>query len=397
MGIGSLILAIMLIGMALIPAVSAQKEDNYSVTAEEAFKHANAHMISFITTDSPGFENWTGASIDPNPQELYDINGQKLFYQFSVYKEKKLIGTIDIFANKTLGNLLNDIAFDPYPYNATEAMDKSIEITKENYPDGEITSTKMVVYSYPKIGAMTIVKDKSGVEHRIFVDVYTLDVVPDKPATESELGVWSMSKMILENGVEENLKEWEKSDQLTNSIEQAATDKEVNISVAVTEENINKLSGTVAITDSTSKILGVPLRGQETDYYCIPASCQMIAIYYDKIPTPSQTYIYEYEGGRNQIPLFDEDAEDYCEDELGKSGTVIYTHLTNVDAIDEIDNNRPFFSMITQHSRVCKGYIIQNSYTYLYINDPLPVGSNGTPKLERTYGSSEVERIYVRE
>ena len=47
-GIGSLILAIMLIGMALIPAVSAQKEDNYSVTAEEAFKHAKAQMINFI-------------------------------------------------------------------------------------------------------------------------------------------------------------------------------------------------------------------------------------------------------------------------------------------------------------------------------------------------------------
>ena len=54
------ILLTMLVGMALIPAVSAQKEDNYSVTAEEAFKHANAHMISFIAADAPGFENWTG-------------------------------------------------------------------------------------------------------------------------------------------------------------------------------------------------------------------------------------------------------------------------------------------------------------------------------------------------
>ncbi|WP_235279357.1 hypothetical protein [Methanosarcina mazei] len=44
-GIGSLILAIMLIGMALIPAVSAQKEDNYSVTAEEAFKHATHQAL----------------------------------------------------------------------------------------------------------------------------------------------------------------------------------------------------------------------------------------------------------------------------------------------------------------------------------------------------------------
>ncbi|WP_235270723.1 hypothetical protein [Methanosarcina mazei] len=44
-GISILVLATLLVGMVLIPAVSAQKEDNYSVTAEEAFKHANAHMI----------------------------------------------------------------------------------------------------------------------------------------------------------------------------------------------------------------------------------------------------------------------------------------------------------------------------------------------------------------
>jgi hypothetical protein len=93
----------MLVGVALIPAVSAQEEKDYSVTAEEALKHANANMIHFIATNPQGFENWTGASIDSKPVELYDINGQKLFYQFSVYKNTNLIGRIDIGANKTLG------------------------------------------------------------------------------------------------------------------------------------------------------------------------------------------------------------------------------------------------------------------------------------------------------
>ncbi len=88
-GISILVLATLLVGMALIPAVSAQKEDNYSVTAEKAFEHANAQMINFIAADVPGFENWTEASVDPKPLELYDPNGKKLFYRFSVYKENK--------------------------------------------------------------------------------------------------------------------------------------------------------------------------------------------------------------------------------------------------------------------------------------------------------------------
>ena len=67
-----------------------------------------------------------------------------------------------------------------------------------------------------------------------------------------------------------------------------------------------------------------------------------------------------------------------------------------IELYDMIDNYRPFFSLITGHSRVCQGYLIQNGYTYLYINDPEPVGSNGTPKIERTYGSREIKRVYVR-
>ena len=59
-GVGILVLTTLLVGMVLIPAVSAQEEKDYSVTAEEAFKHASANMISFIAADAPGFENWTG-------------------------------------------------------------------------------------------------------------------------------------------------------------------------------------------------------------------------------------------------------------------------------------------------------------------------------------------------
>lgn len=117
-------------------------------------------MISFIATDTD-FEKWGGASIDPKPLELYDINGQKLYYQLSVYKDNNIIGRIDIGATKKLGSSIQVIEFDPRPFDADEAIKKSIEIAKKEYPDGKIKSTKMVVYSYPSIGAMTVVKDKT--------------------------------------------------------------------------------------------------------------------------------------------------------------------------------------------------------------------------------------------
>ena len=58
-------------------------------------------MINFIATKTSGFENWTGTSIDPKPVELYDINGQKLYYQFSVISvypiEKHLVLKMTVY------------------------------------------------------------------------------------------------------------------------------------------------------------------------------------------------------------------------------------------------------------------------------------------------------------
>ncbi len=237
-GMGTLILAILLVVVGLVPAVNAEEEDNYSVTAEKAFEHANAHIIDFMSSGAPGFENWTGSSIDPEPLELYDINGQKLFYEFSAYKNNKLLGKIYIGANKTLGPSVQVIELTPNLYNTTEALNKSIEIAKNEYPGGEIKSTKVVEYSYPRIGAMTVVKDKtSGDEHRIFVDVYSLEVVPDRPVTETQLGVWSMYEHKVKNGVGGNLIEWNKSEKYTESIEKDLANKGICISVPVTLDN----------------------------------------------------------------------------------------------------------------------------------------------------------------
>jgi hypothetical protein len=261
-GKGILFVIVFFVSTFFPTVVNAHEENNYSITAEEAYKHANAQMVDFIASGAPGFENWTGAYIDPKPLELYDINGQKLFYQFLVHKANKIIGTIDVCADKTLGPAVNDIEFDYYPLKVAEAMNKSIEIATKNYPNGEIKSTFMVEYSYPSIGAMTVVKDKvTGVEYRIFVDGYTLDEVPDRPATLTEpVGVWSMYEQRSNKGINENLNEWQKSDQLTKSVEQKAASEGINISAQVNEEEMKKLTNDTRTAEETSNLSGLAER-----------------------------------------------------------------------------------------------------------------------------------------
>jgi hypothetical protein len=396
-GISILFLA-MLIGMVFIPAVSAQEEENYNITAEEAFKHANTRIVRFITIDTQKFGSWEGASIDPKPLELYDINGQKLYYQFSVFKNDSTIGKIYVGANKTLGQPIQVIEFNPIPFNATDVMEKSIETATKEYPTGEIKSTNMVVYSYPKIGAMTIVKDKTtGNEYRIFVDAYTLDVVPDEPTTETKLGVCSIYEQQSKNEIDENLNEWQNSNEFTKSIEREVTNKGVNINMPVTEEGIKTLSdeATIMPTRTSYYYLDTTLYGQENDHYCAPACGKMIAKYYGV--THTQDFIYQKMGpgyasgggvlNNNQLNYYRPSTG------LNKPDSTYVSVFTFSNAVSEINNNRPFVSIRDEHSRVCSGYLSDYPDYYLAIDDPLPE-DYGNSYME-DFGSEDY-RIYVR-
>jgi len=424
-GIGILLLAV-LVGMALIPAVSAQEGDDYSVTAEEAFRHANTRMMTLIATEKDS-EKWEGASIDPTPLELYDISGQKLYYEFSVYKENTLISRIDIGANKTLGGALRLIEINPKPYNLAEVIDKSIEIAKKEYPTGEIVSTNMVVYDYPSVGAMTIVKDKTtGVEHRTFVDAYTLEEVQDKPATYTEHGVWSMYEKISKDKIDENVKDWQKSEQFTKTLEQEVNNLGIDISAPITEENMNKLSNKLntsskvisspynstsipTATDTSTKallsddsmqvILDVDTVGQEKNFYCVPATAQMISAWH--LYSFTQDYIYQKMGGTNgnEIGITPNQALSWyklSQSNGGLGATRSYKTTTKsfTKAMSEIDANRPFNSMTSNHCRACAGYWVyyDSADDCLYINDP---NNGGSDYWEAVSGSPEGMRIYV--
>lgn len=390
----------MIVGTMLISTVSAQDEKDYSVTSKEAFKHANAHMIRFVESNITDFKEWEGASIDTKPLELYDINGKKLFYQFSVSKNNNIIGKIDIGADKTLGQSVQVIEFNPKPFDAAEAMKKSIEIARNEYPDGEVKLTRIVVYSYPSIGAMTVVKDKiTGNEYRIFVDVYSLDEVEDKPPTETELGVWSMYEQISKNKIDENLKEWNESDQRTKSVDKEATGIGINISTSITEEKMEKLIANAAVASTgTSVYLNVPRHGQEASNYCAPTCGQMIAerngVYY------SQAQIYAVMGGTGGGITYPQQVSFYqsptSSGGLGKTNSYSTTTISFSTATYEIDHGRPFVSGNTYHVRVCRGYSTVSG-NYLAINDPLPVGStSGSYYMEQAGSSSDTIRIYVK-
>src|SRR5690606_25663425 len=209
--------------------------------------------------------------------------------------------------------------------------------------------------------------------------------------TETKRGIWSIYEHRLKNGIDKNLKNWQESDDLTKSIEQKATNMEVNISTPITEEQIEKLSDNIMVT-ATTKTLNVPLYGQETSYYCGPASAQMIAKYYGVSHT--QNYIYGVMGGvaPNGLSVSKQFTYYISSQGLYKTNSLKDYDLTFGEVITEINNNRPFKSGTVSHARACVGYYSAPGDQVLALNDPAPMGS-GSYKLE-AFGS-EANRIYV--
>ncbi|MPN15270.1 hypothetical protein SDC9_162600 [bioreactor metagenome] len=126
---------------------------------------------------------------------------------------------------------------------------------------------------------------------------------------------------------------------------------------------MKKLRTDAATTLVTGKNLSVPLYGQETNYYCGPASCKMIGKYICNIDR-TQNYIYDFQGWHNHNQpnggISDSDARDYCyytqqQGGLGQRGTQINSTMSFTTAKNEINNYRPFFTMTTSpnHFRVC--------------------------------------------
>ncbi|WP_445475715.1 C39 family peptidase [Methanococcoides methylutens] len=348
-------MAIFLI-FAIMPAMGAQSDENYNVSAKKALEQADSHVAYFSAIDALEFEDWKGADIDSQPVEFYDIDGKKLHYLFSVYDGRQLIGRIEVNANKTLGYPVQAFEFDPTPFDQNEAMEKSIKIANDKYPAGDIQSTKMVVYSYPKYGAMSLVIDKTtGDKHRVIVDAYSLELMPDKRATEKEPGIWSVYDSISEDVVGENVAKWEEGVEIVQAMEEPFFGMQESLSAPY-------------------KKLSVPLYGQEESYYCAPATAQMIAKYYGV--THAQADIIAIMGGDENGCSDSEQLTYYkASNGLDKDGSYIDSSPTFNEVVSEIDNNRPLKSGVSNHARVCTGYrTTVYGLQYIFINDPWPVG-----------------------
>lgn len=109
---GLLLLSVVCISPASASIDGNTIEKNY-VSLQEAEVHAKTALYDFLSIGSPGSSStdWTNATVNPDPFIIYDTNGKKLFYQFTVGNNGINIGAIKVAASKVLGDPIRTIEF----------------------------------------------------------------------------------------------------------------------------------------------------------------------------------------------------------------------------------------------------------------------------------------------
>ena len=192
------------------------KEEEHIVVKEKAFHHAITGLLIHSYT---GLKEWKNAKVDSDPLLIYDLNGQPLFYEFSVIKANRKIGLMKIAANKVLGSSVITAELDPREWNLSDVQERIEKIISDKYPSMEITSIRLVCYDFPKLGMFVILKEPKTKETkvRLLFDILTIETVPLEPRS-----VWSLIERIKYKDRPDNLARWESEDKLVQILRKEA-------------------------------------------------------------------------------------------------------------------------------------------------------------------------------
>lgn len=363
------LLTVLLLGTSseMFPG-SAQEET--SVSLDVAFTHAAVAMVEAVATKAPSIigregarEEWQEAIIG-EPLTLFDINTEPLLYSFPLFRKGTPVGTIWVSASKLVGPSVPSKKMGPQPsWNVEKAFARLEELAKEKYPGWEILSFYVVVYSYPKVGAMAILQNpRTGEEARLIIDIADWTVIPYVEPKLRGIGVWSFLDSIPPEQWKMRVERWEADNDWTQKVTTELARKGIDLRdlreeplLALKWKIIDDWIRQFVICDACIANGGLPTAPvcQETPTWCVVATAKMIAAFYGV--DHSQSHIAEVMG-TNGGTSWEGELYYYrdCTVGLCKTGST-GTSANWSSAWNEICDDRPFDSSVPWHARAAFG------------------------------------------
>jgi hypothetical protein len=361
------------------------------VEQDRALAHAQLTIRRDWAGGVPGFEQWHNVEVDPQPLILYDLNGAELFYDFTLRRGDKVVGSARAAASRTLGSPVFAIEIGPRHWDPNRAQRKAREEARRQHRGSKVTGTALVCFSYPKVGVRVDLVTRNA-NHSVIYDASSLKEItrfgPDEP---EGFTAWSFYQTIAEPRAHEKLERWDLAEREFEAV--AKRTKNLR-ATAYTDREAAGLRASLMLESPygfmqfySSRVLKYgprcgphdcfTLYAQQTDVYCAVATGQMILDFHrwpftqDQIATamstdatgttnPNQVAGYESLTNNSFDATFDASA-DWSE------------------AKSEIDANRPLKSGIPGHARACTGWkrqnifwVMQSPKRWLQIHDPWP-------------------------
>jgi hypothetical protein len=372
--------------------VAKSREPREPVSRERALEHALLAMRRWWAGGVSDFDGWTSGEIDPDPMEIFDLDGSALFYDFTVTREGTVIGTIRASASQLIGPAVVAIELGPRFWSAAGAIRSALTEVRSRFPGARGLESMIVCYSYPKIGVQVDFEATGGQHKAMIFDVGDGRSVERFGADEPEgCAAWSFYQEIAAPDEARRGRLWKLDDaELDAAWERSPWALSIEPMVDGLDEaraEIVPPTPFLRLPLYTWRTLGYSPRGRTTKYFTLssqhkPTSCaaavaQMILDFHhfelgqeeiaDTLRTSSRgtTLLSQELGlgllGREQLKI-----------------SIVRQPSWN-DLKAEVDANRPVKAGIAAHARAVAGWARQNRFflsqsasRWMKVYDPWP-------------------------
>jgi hypothetical protein len=368
--------------------------------SRDAVDISNSRSIALLTSQLfsslgvRGVARLAEATFSDQPIVLYDVNGEPLFHDYALVSGGATVGTIRTAANRKLGSPVISIHHTPPGWSPASALRLARESLHATESNAVIEAWQLVVYAYPKIGIRLNYKvsGKNATQTQIF-DASSGNPVSNSTDPDHQFSQYSFLDSLETGDVRARRERYEDAEKKIQELKasqpalfEGALSKTQLATALPQLSSLGTQSGTVRLSPyCPNSPIGLTHYAQILDYFCVDASAQMLMEHYGWNYTQNQIAVAmgttAAAGGTTGAGL-----------------TTGFASLTNnslpltfdngatraqqfQDAITEVSANRPLFTQVPHHYRVCVGFF-ENTIQILwftlglnqmlYIYDPWP-------------------------
>jgi len=363
-----------------------------AITPETSLMVATLAHQQMVAASLHGMDAVAGATVASEPQTIYDLNGEPLFHDYALVEAGTVAGTVRTAAHRALGAPLISVSHSAPGWSAGSGLRMATETLHSTEPKAVVTASRLVCYAYPKI----------GVELSYTVGRKSAKALFDASSGGAVASVTKDAHQFTRYSLLGTLKGAPARVRASRAVEAQLAKIPISPRPIIIPHTVQKL---VMLSPYCSgSVVGLTHYAQITDYFCVDASAQMLLEHYGWNYTQNQIAV-----AMGTSPSIG-----------GTSGTGLTTGFKSLtdntlilsfdgsstraqqfgDAVNEVNANRPLFTQVPHHYRVCVGYsevftgllgIVTNQMLYIY--DPWPwnpdLCSPGAPYWE-TWSSSPV-------